>query len=130
MDETSWYKQYSAVELFNANPNNNTYKAGLTKVLIMDYVKKTYMTTEIKYSYYINRNGVQDFHFILPKSYNPNIKIVILGYANGFYCSKPHFNYKRFSNTTFDLEEMPLNLIDFETFFENPALYIQTDKEI
>ena len=118
LDETSWYKQYSAIELFNTAITDTMYKTHLTKILVMDFEKKTYMTTNVKYSYYSSNNKIADFHFILPKAYNPNIRIAALGSSIGFYSTKPHFNYKNYGNKKFDFEEIPLNLINFETFFE------------
>jgi hypothetical protein len=118
LDQTSWYKQYSAVELFNTSISRSSTYSSIRSVIQMDAQKKTYSIISSNNGFYVNQNGATNLNYIIPKIYNPNITVAALGYGTGFYCTKPYFTYKKDKIPYLVLEEMPLSLINFETFFE------------
>ncbi|PCJ65303.1 MAG: hypothetical protein COA58_10620 [Bacteroidetes bacterium] len=118
LDQTSWYMQYDSIELFYTQINSEIRTdPNISKVFVFDSDKKTYSIISG-----INHEGWEvysatnaRYHCILPKRYNPSIRVLLLGDNESFYCSNPHKSYSDKGEQTFKLEPLEIEIISFNT---------------
>ena len=120
--QTEWYDQYADIERLSTTytvKENEDPK--VFSIVLFDVDKKTY--TQVPGYMPTARtliDGTKEYTLtcLLPTIPNRNIRVLVLGQNKSYYCTNPYYTDRVTGGATFDLEHMPLELIDFETFIQ------------
>ena len=120
--QTEWYDQYADIERVSTTytvKENEDPK--VFSIVLFDVGKKTY-TRIPGYAprAIVQNDGTQQYTLtcLLPTIANRNIRVLVLGQNKSYYCTNPYYTDRVTGDSTFDLEHMPLELIDFGTFMQ------------